>query len=271
MSSDAPQTSRKVSKKASQTQLKEQDKIRTRSLRPYSFSNISIPDYKIYHKPANASIVMNIKEGQSVFANAGMMVWMDDNLKVSTQSRGIWDGLKRFLLTSDSFFLTSYSGTSAKGDKICFAPMMLGDITEIKIKPGEKKLVSSGSVVCCTENIILSTRTRLRGALVGSGAVLSELSVPEESEKYGLAWISSYGGIEILEIKDGQTMKLDNGHFLMCDGNVQYGIGRVGGIKSALFSGEGLVMVFKGPCTIYTQNRNQNSLLEWVIRHIPKK
>ena len=262
---------KKVSHKRMPHNAKEQDKILTRSLRPYSFSNISIPDYKIYHKPSNASIIMNIKQGQSVFANAGMMVWMDDELKVSTKSRGIWTGLKRMFLTADSFFLTSYEGTNDKGNKICFAPLMTGDITEIKIKPGEKKLVASGSVVCCTENIILNTRTRLRGVLVGGNAVLSELSVPEESEKYGLAWISSYGGIEVLDIKENQTMKVDNGHFLMCDGNIQYSIGRVGGLKSTLFSGEGLVMVFKGPCTLYTQNRNVNTLLQWIGNHLPKK
>jgi uncharacterized protein (TIGR00266 family) len=214
---------------------------------------------------------MNIKEDQAVFANAGMMVWMDNALKVSTTSRGIWTGLKRLFLTSDSFFLTSYIGTSKTGNKICFAPMMSGDITEIKIKPGENKLVASGSVVCCTENIILHTRTRAKGFLVSESIFLSELSVPEESDQYGIAWISSYGGIEILDIKENQTIKVDNGHFLMCDGHIQYSIGTVGGLKSTLFSGERLVMVFKGPCTIITQNRNHSSLLNWIIRHIPVK
>jgi len=247
------------------------DQIRTKSLKPYSFSNIDIPDYKIYHKPSNASIVMNLKKGQSVFANAGMMVWMDDDLDVNTKSRGIWTGMKRFFLTSDSFFLTSYIGTHPKGNKICFAPMMTGDITEIKIKPGEKKLVASHGVVVCTENIILNTRMRLRGIFVSQAPFLSELSVPAESEQYGLAWVASYGGIEALDIKAGQTMKVDNGHFLCCDGDVQYKLGRVGGLKSTLFSGEGLVMVFKGPCTIYTQNRNAHALLKWVLSHVPSK
>lgn len=257
-------------KRSAQKSRTPRDRVRTRSLKPYSYSNITIPDYKIYHKPSNASIVMNIKDGQSVFANAGMMVWMDDALKVSTSSRGIWTGIKRLFLTSDSFFLTSYIGTKPEGSKACFAPMLTGDITEIKIKPGEKKLVASNGVVVCTENIILNTRMRLRGIFVSQAPFLSELSVPKESQKYGMAWIASYGGIETLNIKAGQTMKVDNGHFLCCDGDVQYSIGRVGGIKSTLFSGEGLVMVFKGPCTIQTQNRNSHALLQWILSHVPK-
>lgn len=247
--------------------------ILTKHLKPYTNNDTSshIPDYRIYHKPSNASIVMNIKNGQSVFANAGLMVWMDQMINVSTQTRGLFSAFKRALFSTDSFFLTSYSGVSPKGNKICFAPMMPGDIVEMKIKPGEKKLVSSHSVVVCTDNIILDTRTRLRGIFVSESPFLSELSVPADSKEYGLAWISAYGGIETLEIKENQKLQVDNGHFLSCNGDVQYTIGTVGGIKSTIFSGEGFVMNFKGPCKINIQNRNSHSLLRWIISNVPTR
>lgn len=245
--------------------------IHTKSLVPYSKNAFTIPDYKIYHKPSNASIVMNIKEGQSVYANSGLMVWMDDQLKVETQTRGFWKGLKRAFLSSDSFFLTSYSGTSKEGNKICFAPMMTGDIIEIKIKPGEKKLVASMGVVCCTENIILDTKMKLKGIFVSQAPFLSELSVPHDSKNYGLAWIAAYGGIETINVKPGQLIKIDNGHFLSCDGNIDYSIGTVGGLKSTFFSGEGLVMNFRGPCVLHIQNRNYHTLLRWILSHIPHR
>ena len=249
---------------SSRYRTKRRDLIKSSDLKKYSKEANHIPEYKIYHKPSNASIVMNIKEGQSVFANAGMMVWMDNKLKVDTQTRGVFTALKRAFLTSDSFFLTSYSGVSSKGNKICFAPTMTGDIIEMKIKPGEKLLVASNGVVCCTDNIILDTRTRLRGIFVNEGAFLSELSVPKDSSQYGIAWLSAYGGIENISIPAGQTYKVDNGHFLSCAGKVQYKIGTVGGIKSTLFSGEGLVMVFEGPADINIQNRSIHSLFRLI-------
>jgi uncharacterized protein (TIGR00266 family) len=263
-------SSTKLTKKKSRSA---RNLIVSKHLKPYSDNATSshIPDYHIYHKPSNASIVMNIKEGQSVFANAGLMVWMDNKLNVSTQTRGIFTAFKRALLSSDSFFLTSYSGVSPKGNKICFAPMMTGDIIEVKIKPGEKKLVASHGVVVCSDNIVLDTRMRLRGMFVSEAPFLSELSVPKESKDYGIAWLAAYGGIETLDIKEGEVYKVDNGHFLSCDGNVQYDIGTVGGIKSTFFSGEGFVMVFKGPCVIDIQNRNPNALKDWIIRHVPER
>jgi uncharacterized protein (TIGR00266 family) len=248
----------------------ERNLIMTKHLNRFSQNSFHIPDYRIYHKPSNASIIMNIKEGQSVFANAGMMVWMDKKINVSTQSRGLFTAFKRALLTSDSFFLTSYAGVTPKGNKICFAPPMTGDIIELKIKPGEKKLVASHGVVVCTENIILDTRTRLRGIFVSETPFLSELSVPKESKTYGVAWISAYGGIETIDIKANEIFSIDNGHFLTCDGHVQYSIGTVGGIKSALFSGEGFTMDFTGPCIISIQNRSMRPLVEMISRHTRK-
>ncbi len=255
----------------SNSNSKRRDLIKSKHLVKFRNDSDHIPNYKIYHKPSNASIVMNIKEGQSVFANAGMMVWMDKKLKVSTQTRGIFTALKRAFLTSDSFFLTSYIGVSEKGNKICFAPPMTGDIIEIMIKPGETKLVASNGVVVCSDNIILDTRTRLRNIFVGNTPFLSELSVPKESKTYGIAWIAAYGGIEQIDINENETFSIDNGHFLACDGDVQYSIGTVGGIKSTLFSGEGLVMDFKGPCTVSIQNRSTRPLIELIRKHSVKK
>jgi uncharacterized protein (TIGR00266 family) len=231
----------------------------------------TIPEHKIYNKPASASVVFNIKEGQSVYGNAGTMVWMDRDLKVVTKSRGILKGIKRALLTDDSFFLTSYEGVSKEGNKICFAPPLTGDMFAVKINPGEKKLVLSGGVVCCSENVIMDSRTRFRGFFANTGMFLSELIVPKESNTYGMAWIASYSGVEVLDIKEGQKMNIDNGHFLMCDGNVNYTLARVGGLKSTFFSGEGIVLKFEGPCKVYIQNRNTNSLVQFIASRLPKK
>jgi uncharacterized protein (TIGR00266 family) len=248
----------------------DRDLIMTKHLTRFSEKSFHIPEYRIYHKPSNASIVMNLKDGQSVFANAGMMVWMDKKISVSTQTRGLFNAFKRALLTSDSFFLTSYAGVSPKGNKICFAPTMTGDIIELKIKPGEKKLVASHGVIVCTENIVLETRTRLRGIFVSETPFLSELIVPKESRTYGVAWIAAYGGIETIDIRQNEVFSVDNGHFLTCDGDVQYSIGTVGGLKSTLFSGEGFTMDFTGPCRINIQNRSMRPLIEVIGRHIRK-
>jgi uncharacterized protein (TIGR00266 family) len=259
-------TTKTTKSKKTKKSRSDRDLILTKHLKPYNNNNTSshIPDYKIYHKPSNSSIIMNIKLGQSVFANYGLMVWKDRDIEVSTKTRGLFAAFKRTIFSTDSFFLISYSGTSLKGNKICFAPMMTGDIIEIKIKPGEQKLVSSNSIVVCSDNIILDSRVRLRGIFVSESPFLSELSVPANSKEYGIAWISAYGGIETIDVKNNQIIQVDGGHFLSCDGDTQYTIGDMGNIKSTLFSGAGLLMNFTGPCKIHIQNRNSHSLLKWI-------
>jgi uncharacterized protein (AIM24 family) len=44
----------------------------------------------------------------------------------------------------------------------------------------------------------------------------------------------------------------------------------VGGIKSTLFSGEGLVVELTGPGMIYMQTRSPQALINWIIPQLPK-
>jgi len=46
---------------------------------------------------------------------------------------------------------------------------------------------------------------------------------------------------------------------------------RVGGLKSTLFSGEGLVCELTGPGKIMIQSRSVDAFLAWLIPQIPKK
>ena len=57
---------------------------------------------------------------------------------------------------------------------------------------------------------------------------------------------------------------LDNGMFLAANSKTTFGISKVGGMKSFFFSGEGLVMTFTGPCTLYVQGRNLNHFTQFI-------
>jgi len=51
--------------------------------------------------------------------------------------------------------------------------------------------------------------------------------------------------------------------------NVQYEIGKVGGMKSLMFGGEGLVMHFSGQGSIWIQTRNMGALASSLIPFFP--
>jgi uncharacterized protein (AIM24 family) len=52
---------------------------------------------------------------------------------------------------------------------------------------------------------------------------------------------------------------------------VGYHVQRVGGLKSTLFSGEGLVCRLTGPGRIFIQTRSADAFLAWLIPQIPRK
>ena len=62
---------------------------------------------------------------------------------------------------------------------------------------------------------------------------------------------------------------VDTGHIVAFDGSASFDVRRVGGLKSTLFSGEGLVCEFSGPGTVWLQTRNQDALLAWLIPRLP--
>jgi uncharacterized protein (AIM24 family) len=53
--------------------------------------------------------------------------------------------------------------------------------------------------------------------------------------------------------------------------SVGYNVQRVGGLKSTLFSGEGLVCRLTGPGSILIQTRSADAFLAWLLPQIPRK
>ena len=267
-------SSKRLSKRLS---LLRKSKLKSRRIHSHALvkhyeDNVSIPAYKIFHTPSNAELVLNLQENETIYANGGLMVWMNGTIKVKTETGGIMAGLKRSLLTNNSLFLTSYTGinNNGKSNKICFSSQLPGDIIEIKIKPGQKKIIDSGSVVVCTPNIKFDTQFRLSGLFMSGNLFLAELSVPDNSPNYGIAWLSSFGSIDKLDIKENEEYVVDNNHFLECDSTVKYTIKTLGGIKSSILSGEGFLMNFKGPCQVLVQNKNFKNMVHKIMQTIPK-
>jgi uncharacterized protein (TIGR00266 family) len=226
-----------------------------------------IPKYKVLNKPAFSLLELDLNAGQSVIASTNAMAYMDSqiDLKVETTS-GFFSSMKRALFTSSSLFLSRYTGTSPTKNKIGFsAPHLPEDIVPITLKPGENIMISPNSLLCYTENLEIYTKRRLRGLFVGEGGF--QTNMINNTDKDGVVWLSSYGGYYKLDVKEGESIKIDNGLFLCAPTHVKYGISKVGSLVASFISGEGLVMHFQGPATIYCQGRSLNKFISFIRRH----
>ena len=78
-----------------------------------------------------------------------------------------------------------------------------------------------------------------------------------------------YGAIEERILQPGQKYTVDTGHIVGFDGSVQFSVRRVGGWKSTVLSGEGLVCELTGPGRVLMQTRSEEAFLGWLIPKIP--
>jgi uncharacterized protein (TIGR00266 family) len=231
--------------------------------------NKFIPSFYIINSPSAASVIMNLAQDQAIYDNKGALNYCDSTVKVETKTGGILQGIARALVTTESMFMTYYTGTqSDRKTVISFASPLPGDIIGVR-KPGEMFTMSSYNFVAATVNIKLNVKTRFRN-IFGGGPIFINEAV-NSSNMDGMVWLAAYGGIEHLHIPSGTSLKVDHGLFVVARSEFNYNITTIGGLKSFVFSGEGFAMHFHGPCDIYIQSRNINHFLHFLNSNMKMK
>ena len=85
----------------------------------------------------------------------------------------------------------------------------------------------------------------------------------------GTVFFDSYGAIKQVSVDAGSELVVDTGHVVAFTDNVEYSIGKVGGIRSLIAGGEGLVMKFRGSGQVWIQTRNLSSLADKLVPFLP--
>lgn len=78
----------------------------------------------------------------------------------------------------------------------------------------------------------------------------------------GLLFFNAYGAV--VEHKLVDQLIVDTGHVVAFEPSINYRIRGMGGLKATLFSGEGLVMDFRGSGRLYLQTRHLGGLSSWI-------
>jgi uncharacterized protein (AIM24 family) len=226
-----------------------------------------IPKFKIVNSPGCASVIVSLNKGQSVYCNYASMNYCDGTVDISTKSQGIFSSIIRKFFTTSSFFLNYYTGIDDRESVAAFASYFPGDIIAMRIKKGEKYIMSSHGFLCATPNVKLSTTTRLRNIIVrNEDAFLNEVSIMDDCTDDGMVWISAHGGFDKVEVKAGETVKVNGGIFAFTKSENNFTLSTEGNIKSFLFSGQTILMLFTGPCELYVHSQNFTEYIAYMTR-----
>ena len=219
---------------------------------------------EIQYRPSYALAVVSLDPNESLQAEAGAMVSMSPGLAMDTGAKGgLMGALKRSVLGGESFFLNTYRA-SASGGQISLAPALPGDMAVLELRD-EPLMVQSGSYVASSEGVNIDTKwSGAKTFFAREGLIMLKCTGS------GTLVLSSYGAIHEMELAAGQSHVVDTGHLVAFTEGMGFKVRPVGGMKSTLFSGEGLVVDLTGPGKVLMQTRSDDAFLSWLIPRLPK-
>jgi uncharacterized protein (TIGR00266 family) len=221
-------------------------------------------EYEFTHQPSYTHLIVTLEPGESVVAEPGAMV--GHSASVSMETGTSRDGLlssAKSLLGGESAFANEFTAESERG-RVTFAPPSPGDVMAHDLQ-AETLYSTDGAFLAATEGVDIDSE------LGGLKSVLGEASLtPLALKGSGTAFLDAYGGLERLELSAGESYVLDNEHLVAWDDTVDYSVERVGGLKSTLLSGEGLVFEFTGPGSAWYQTRDVDALVSILAPRMPQ-
>jgi len=220
---------------------------------------------EIVYRPAFSLAVVTLQPGERIRAEAGSMVSMSDGVSLQTSAGGgIVAALKRSLLGGESFFVNDYQAPP-QGGSITLAPPLPGDMFTIELAD-TPLLVQSGAYVSSSQEVQVDTRFGGAKTFFASEGLFLLRTTGQ-----GTLILSSYGAIHEMELAPGQRTTVDTGHLVAFDEGIGFNVRAVGGLKSTLFSGEGLVVDLTGPGRVLMQTRSTDAFLTWLTPQVQRR
>ncbi|MDX2175190.1 MAG: TIGR00266 family protein [Candidatus Sumerlaeia bacterium] len=198
--------------------------------------------------------------GEAVTAEPGNMMYMRDGIDMetrfgTTEEKGFMGKLlsagKR-MITGESLFLTLFTHKGTGKSRVAFAAPYPGKIVPIDLKQYGTMMCQKDSYLCSAVGVDVSvgfTKKFGAGLFGGEGFILQKL------QGDGLAFVHAGGTVMFMDLAPGEVVRVDTGCIVAFQQSVEYDIQMVGGIKSALFGGEGLFFAtLRGPGRVFLQS-----------------
>ena len=235
-------------------------------------------DYRLIGEEMQA-IEIHLDPGETVVAEAGSMMMMDEGIQMDTifgdgsnQDKSIFDSFvsagKRFL-TGEGLFMTTYTNMGSSLKTVLFASPYPGKIIPLDLSDeGGKLICQKDAFLCAAKGVSVSLEFRKR---LGTGFFGGEGFIMQKLEGEGLAFLHAGGTIIEKTLAAGETLKIDTGCLVGFTQNVHYDIEFIGGLKNTFFGGEGVFLAkLVGPGKVFVQSLPFSRLADRVIASAPK-
>jgi len=208
-------------------------------------------------------VKIELDPGEAAIGEAGAMMYMEDGIEVQTifgdgtqPKAGIMDallGAGKRLLVGESLFMTVFHNNGTGKRKVAFAAPYPGKIIAIHLAQiGGELIAQKDSFLVAAKGVSLGIAFTKR---FGAGLFGGEGFILERLQGDGWVFVNAGGTLEERTLAAGEMLRVDTGCIVAMQPSVEYDIQYVGGIKTALFGGEGLFYaILRGPGRIWLQS-----------------
>jgi uncharacterized protein (TIGR00266 family) len=227
------------------------------------------------------AVVVTLDPLEAVVAEAGAMMYMEDDIQMATSlsmrqdDTGLFGKLfkagKR-MLTGESFFITLFANEGAQRREIAFASPYPGHIVPLELaEHGGQIVCQKDAFLCAARGIDVDIALQRKlgvGFFGGEGFILQRITSPAGR---GQVFLHAGGSVIARRLEHGQTLRVDTGCLVAFEQTVSYDIQWVKGIRNKLFGGEGLFYAaMRGPGVVWLQTLPFSRLADRVYAAAPR-
>jgi uncharacterized protein (TIGR00266 family) len=235
-------------------------------------------DYEIFGDDMQF-VEVELDPGEAAVAEAGGMMYMEDGIEMETifgdgsQEKtgflGTLMGAGKRLLTGESLFMTVFGNRANGKRKVAFGAPYPGKIIPVDLSQiGGELIAQKDSFLAAAKGVSIGIAFQRR---LGVGLFGGEGFIMQRLQGDGLAFVHAGGTLKQLDLKPGETLRIDTGCIVAFQPSVSYDIQYVGKIKSALFGGEGLFFAtLRGPGRVWLQSLPLSRLANRIISAVPR-
>lgn len=250
----------------------------TRNWRNYTMNNHEI-DYKLFGDDMQY-VQVELDPQETVVAEAGALMMMDDAIHMETifgdGSRGSAQsgfmgkllGAGKRLVTGESLFMTTFTNVGSGKRHVYFASPYPGKIIPMDLSQHKGKIIcQKDAFLAAAKGVSVGIEFQKK---IGVGFFGGEGFIMQKLEGDGMAFVHAGGAIHQKTLQPGEVLRVDTGCLVAMTSDVDYNIEMVGGVKTALFGGEGIFFAtLRGPGTVWVQSLPFSRLASRVFAAAP--
>lgn len=235
---------------------------------------MDVVDYRVYGDDMQF-VEIELDPGEAAIGEAGTMFYMEDGIQMETifgdgsaSQTGIFGkllGAGKRLVTGESLFTTMYTNQdSFTKRRVAFGANYPGKIVPMDLSQlGGTLMCQKEAFLCAARGVSLGIGFQRK---LGAGFFGGEGFILQKLEGDGMAFIHAGGTIIEKTLHPGQVLRVDTGCVAAFTPDVDFDIQFVGGIKTALFGGEGIFFAtLRGPGKVWLQSLPFSRLANQVV------